>query len=306
MSESSPRLAWMGKVRFRLRDNRLREVLRGAARSFLAARGFYAAATISFYAIFSLFPLLILLVSLVSAVLQDELLQQRIVELAATNLFLSPQFMDKNIQRILELRGPIGIGSILALLWSATSGFSSLVYNINLAWPTARPHNLIIARLMAGGIVIGLLVLSVSLSVLRGIVHSLPLSLIEQVFAYYGGAWNVFLHVVPALLTFFMFWGLYRWVPNTDVKWRHAFGGALVTAIAWELAKYGFTHFFGTAVERYELVYGSLNTIVALMVWIYVGNIVALFGAHLSAAMARTSPEQDEGAEKRNGDKPNV
>jgi uncharacterized BrkB/YihY/UPF0761 family membrane protein len=38
---------------------------------------------------------------------------------------------------------------------------------------------------------------------------------------------------------------------------------------------------------RYELVYGSLGTVVALMLWIYLGSWIAFFGAHLSAAIAQ-------------------
>lgn len=36
---------------------------------------------------------------------------------------------------------------------------------------------------------------------------------------------------------------------------------------------------------NYPLVYGSLSSVVALLFWIYVSSYLALFGAHLSAAV---------------------
>jgi len=36
---------------------------------------------------------------------------------------------------------------------------------------------------------------------------------------------------------------------------------------------------------KYELIYGSLGTIVALMFWIYLISNIALFGAHLSVVI---------------------
>jgi len=45
---------------------------------------------------------------------------------------------------------------------------------------------------------------------------------------------------------------------------------------SWVLAK---------GLVQYELVYGSLSTVVALMFWIYLISSITLFGAHLSAVI---------------------
>jgi membrane protein len=60
-----------------------------------------------------------------------------------------------------------------------------------------------------------------------------------------------------------------------------------VTALAWEIAASAFTWFLSSGLASYQLVYGSLGTVVALMVWIYVGSSIILFGAHLSAAITQ-------------------
>lgn len=101
--------------------------------------------------------------------------------------------------------------------------------------------------------------------------------------------WTTLLSVVPRLLVFLALLGLYRWVPNAKVEWSEAFWGALVTAPAGEIATGGFVWYLSSGIVHYELVYGSLGTIVALMLWIYIGALITLFGAHLSAAVARHS-----------------
>jgi membrane protein len=82
-----------------------------------------------------------------------------------------------------------------------------------------------------------------------------------------------------------MFLSLYRWVPNTKVGWSGPLVGAFLAAFAWEVAASVFAWYLGSGLVQYELIYGSLGTVVALMLWIYIGSLITLFGAHLGAAV---------------------
>ncbi len=82
-----------------------------------------------------------------------------------------------------------------------------------------------------------------------------------------------------------LFLALYRWVPATKPSWRAVLWGSGVTAVAWELAKAAFSWFVGSGLSTYNLVYGSLGSVVALIFWVYLSASVALFGAHLTAAI---------------------
>jgi membrane protein len=53
----------------------------------------------------------------------------------------------------------------------------------------------------------------------------------------------------------------------------------------WRLASRGFSWYIHSGFSRYEFVYGSLNTIVVLLLWIYIISMITLFGAHLCAAI---------------------
>jgi membrane protein len=253
-------------------------------------RAFEAAASIAYYALFSLFPLFIFLVAIGSYILESEQVQQQVLAFVGEALPASQDLVAQNIQQVLRLRGAVGLAGTVGLLWSASSVFTALVRNVNRAWQDAEPRSFLKGRLVAllmVGILVGLLIASFFFSTLFGLLTRFNVPLLGDVSIYDTFAWALLSRLVPWMLIFAMFQGLYRWVPNTEVKWSEAFWGALVAASAWEIIKTGFGWYLSSGLSRYQLVYGSLGAVIALMLWIYLAGLVILFGAHLSAAITR-------------------
>jgi membrane protein len=75
---------------------------------------------------------------------------------------------------------------------------------------------------------------------------------------------------------------LYRYVPNTRVRWRHALLGGLFVGLGLEVAKAGLAWYLRT-VPTYSMVYGAFATIPILLIWIYVVWVVLLLGAVITA-----------------------
>ena len=75
---------------------------------------------------------------------------------------------------------------------------------------------------------------------------------------------------------------LYHYVPNTPVKWRHAWAGGLFVAVCIELAKKVLALYLGK-VPTYSVVYGAFATLPILLVWIYVAWVIVLLGAVVTA-----------------------
>lgn len=75
---------------------------------------------------------------------------------------------------------------------------------------------------------------------------------------------------------------LYHYVPNTPVKWRHAWTGGLFVAVCIELAKKVLAVYLGK-VPTYSVVYGAFATLPILLVWIYVAWVIVLLGAVVTA-----------------------
>jgi membrane protein len=244
----------------------------------------------AYYAVFSLFPLLLVLIAVGSLVLESQPAQREVLVSVTEAFPFSQGLIERNIERLLALRGPGGLAGILGWLWSASGVFTTLAYNVNRAWPAAEARNFLERRLVALGMVaalVGLLALSLISTTALGLLHLFDVPLWGNVSVYETRLWALSSKLIPWLFTFLMFLALYRWVPNTDVRWRPALWGALVAAVAWELAKNGFAWYLGSGWADYQVVYGSLATVIVLMFWVYISGLIVLLGAHLSAAIAR-------------------
>ena len=266
-------------------------VLAVAVRRFNDTHASEAAASMAYYAFFSLFPFFLFLTAAGSVLLESDNAYRQVVAFASRLLPDSGQLIEMNLQQVLRLRGPVGIIGLAGLLWSAMSFFKILANQVNRAWPGAKPRDFLRQSLVAlamVGTLAGLLVLSLLSNGVANLLPRLPSPLLGDVPIYDTPLWMILSGLIPWLFTFLMFLSLYRWVPNTAVKWRGALWGALIASLAWQLAIRGFAWYLGSSLGQYELVYGSLGSVVALLFWIYLSSLITLFGAHLSAAVART------------------
>jgi membrane protein len=96
--------------------------------------------------------------------------------------------------------------------------------------------------------------------------------------------------IIPWLASFILFLAFYRWVPNTEVTWRAAFLGAVIASVAWQAVTAAFSWYLSSGMATYEVVYGSLAGVVAVLFWVYLSNFIAIFGAHIAAAVDTTRP----------------
>jgi membrane protein len=244
-----------------------------------------AAASMSFYAVFSSFPLLLLLIAIGSRVLETADAQERLLEAVLRFLPVSRELVRQNVTAVVRVRGTVGGIGVAGLVWAATSAFSTLVRNLNRAWPSARERNLLGERLLALALVGSLVGL-----VLLYLVAKARVILPGDWEAAQRGAASLF-GLVPSTVALSIFILamlalLYVWLPRTKVLWREAFAGAAACSLALWGATTLFTRFMASGFMRYNLVYGSLGTLLALLSWVYIASLLILSGAHLAAAVA--------------------
>ena len=79
--------------------------------------------------------------------------------------------------------------------------------------------------------------------------------------------------------------GLYYYLPNTRVDWRHALMGGVAVALGLELAK-NLLAIYLAQMPTYSAIYGAFSAVPILLVWIYVAWVVVLLGAVLTASLS--------------------
>lgn len=76
--------------------------------------------------------------------------------------------------------------------------------------------------------------------------------------------------------------GLYHYVPNTPVRWRHAMVGGVFVAVFMEVAKKALGVYL-SSVPTYSVIYGAFATLPILLIWMYVAWSIVLTGALVTA-----------------------
>lgn len=172
--------------------------------------------------------------------------------------------------------------SILVMLFSALSMMVSIEDRMNRIWRVHQPRAwgsrllLYWAALTLGPILVvgGIAVTSY--------VTAMPL--LAGAYAHLGLAQRL-LGLLPFVVTFVTLWLMYGTVPNCRVRRTDAAIGALLGAVLFEIARWGFTLFVSNA-QTYQQIYGVLATIPIFLLWIYLSWVIAILGASVAASLS--------------------
>jgi membrane protein len=100
------------------------------------------------------------------------------------------------------------------------------------------------------------------------------------------GIGGMVLRVLPFAATFVTLWLLYAMVPNTHVRYRDAAIGALLGAVLFEIARWGFRLFVHSG-HTYQQIYGkALAVLPIFLLWIYLSWIIVILGASIAASVS--------------------
>ncbi|MEE8469747.1 MAG: YihY/virulence factor BrkB family protein [Dehalococcoidia bacterium] len=260
-------------------------VVKEAFHEFLADNCPHLAAAISYYFLLSLFPLALAAISIFGFILRSEEVEARVTEAIADLLPVSADFVARTIHGVAGGWGAAGIIATVGLIWAGMAVFNVIRKSLNTAWGIREPRPFLHERMLEFVMMIGLgllLIMSLGLTTTFKIVQEANSPVFGGLFVDGGLLWRFLLIATSTVLIFLTFLFLYKVVPNTRVRWRHAFLGALVAAILFELVKNIFIWFVGNF-ATYNLVYGSVGTIVALMSWTYISALIVLFCAKLTS-----------------------
>jgi membrane protein len=270
-------------------------ILTGAAREALKPSSAIKAAAIAYFALFSLFPLTLLSISIASFYFGPLMDQQFIVQKLE---FIAPalgQLLGKNIDEIIQARGAVSGIALVGLIWAASTIFYTFTQTLNEIWGNKRKRPLWKGRGLAILFVLIFIGPSLFLASFAGsLIANLRTWLPDQ-FIPIGSFLSIILAI---LLDIALFMVLYIMLPHGASTWREILPGAISAGLLWELAKKVFLLFVSTYISISNLVYGSVATIIAFLLWAYVSGLIFLFGAFLSVFYYQLKQKQpEEGAQ---------
>ncbi|HEU4974836.1 MAG TPA: YihY/virulence factor BrkB family protein [Baekduia sp.] len=237
-------------------------------------------AAISFYAFLSLFPLAILTVAVFGVVVSDDDARSRVIDAILSVVPLREDRGRRELRQVLEqvTSGAAGFGvfGVVGLVVSASGAMGAVRQGLNAVWDVEEGRSPVVGKLMDLGLVVvtGLtIVASVGVTVVIGVTSGLLAQVPGSTALPAAGA---------TALGFVVVAGLYRLLPYQRVSWSDVWPGALVTAVAFEGLKWGFSvylqHF-----ARYSAVYDSLAAVTAFLIFLYVSAALLLLGGEVAA-----------------------
>lgn len=211
---------------------------------------------------------------------------EQVVAAVRTYVPINPDFLRDTLIHVLQNRGILGLFGIIGLLYGAHQTFLALEPAMNIIWSVTETRHWLQQRLVAiGATFLSLLLLGADLGVTYLFASLQRLN--EPVFHTHVASLllGMGLTLLPMLITTVLFAMLYRLLPARTISWKPALTGAVVAALLWELTKFGFGLFL-LYIHSYDRLYGSLSSLVILVVWAYYTMAILLLGAEVAADYA--------------------
>ena len=174
--------------------------------------------------------------------------------------------------------------SALVALWSSGKGMQALINGLNTIYHVKETRNWLVNRIYSMFYMF-LFVLALIASLLLLVMGNRIHVLISGYVPFLG---NVIGRILGAktflvfVMLFLVFLVLYRYLPNRRASLKSQVPGAFLTAVAWSVFSYLFSLYF-TFFPDFSIMYGSLSTLILVMVWLYFCMNLLLYGAEINA-----------------------
>ena len=174
--------------------------------------------------------------------------------------------------------------SALVALWSSGKGTQALINGLNTIYHVKETRNWLVNRIYSMFymfLFVLALIASLLLLVMGNRIHVLISGYVPFLGNMIGRILGAKTFLVFVML-FFVFLVLYRYLPNRRASLKSQVPGAFLTAVAWSVFSYLFSLYF-TFFPDFSIMYGSLSTLILVMVWLYFCMNLLLYGAEINA-----------------------
>lgn len=256
------------------------------------------ASSVAYYSLLSIFPFILLVWTVLSRVAVVRAgSEQAVASLLERALPRNFDFLSTQIVAMQNTPIELTIAGTLLTLWASMGVFGAVTSAVNHAWGVEKPYTFFKHKLVA------FLMLLVAGLVFACAAFVMGVARAAQA-GWFGGAahaWFPLLSILTAFASRYAFMSatvlgvglIYYFLPNTKVRLRDVWFGALLAALLWHGALAGFAWYLN-AFGRVG-VNGSISAVVAFLVWVYLSAVILLYGVEVTAAYARLRQQADLG-----------
>ena len=250
--------------------------------------GLTHAASIAYYALLSLFPMMLLALAILGAMTSDAEERGAVVRFVFRYFPRQFDFITRQLDAFQSAPVTFGTTGILALVWASLGVFNAISSAINHAWAVEKRRSFLSHRLMSF-----LMMVSAGLILMLGLVVASLVRLAEtqmgEVFV--RSAWTEWLpgvfatYLATALLVGCVAL-LFYFIPNTQVRFRDVWPGAILVGVLWRIA-FSLFSWYAADLATWNVIHGSIAAVVVFLLWIYVSAVILLYGVEMTASYAR-------------------
>ena len=248
------------------------------------------AAAISLYGILSFIPLFILTMLVANSIFgsHPDVQRELIDAFREVNPYFSESLRDQlgQVERKKTVLGWVGI---ITLIWFSSMIFSAIETAMNTIFRSRKSRNYLVSKLLAFSMIpmawtVG--IVSVGVTYASTFLAQQPLLSKKEFLFIALLQGDIVSYILPYLATVAFFTIVYKVIPTEKVSLGSALVGAAIFSALMEIAKHFFT-WYVSHYTRYNIIFGSLEAVVILVVWVFYVALILLFCAELIASYQR-------------------
>jgi membrane protein len=182
--------------------------------------------------------------------------------------------------------GLLSLGFLLAMYF-ATNGIHSLIQSFNQtyhtietrSWIRIRLISIVLVIILSSLVILAIILITIGPVVLRYLDRSGWIGDSGTYYLIYCGKW-----LVTLALFFFAFSFLYYLAPAKRRQFRFISAGSTLSTVLTIATSIGF-NFYVNNFSKYNTLYGSIGTLMIIMIWIYFNAYIVLIGFELNASI---------------------
>jgi membrane protein len=244
------------------------------------------ASSIAYYSLLSIFPFSLLVLAALGHITVGER-GATLLQMLASVMPAKLEFLTQ-IEELSPRAVQMGAVSTVLMLWAAMGVFGAVTSAVNHAWGVEKPrsffHHKLFSFLMllAAGF---LMVVALLLVSAVQVTETGWFTNVASRWPWVGEARGMLVQNAPTPLFMLVVGLIYYYAPNAKVRLRDVWVGALLAGLLWRGA-FALLSWYLRDLSRFTM-HGSVATVVAFLIWVYVSAVILLYGAEVSAAYAR-------------------